>query len=71
MAGAYRTVPHMLGRVTASMRFLIMGMFPLGALLGGTCGEVMGVRATLWLAGGIIVASTVPVYRTLRGIRDV
>lgn len=62
---------HMLGRVNATMRFLIMGMFPLGALIGGVLGELIGVRATLWVSGGIIVLSTLPVYRALKGIRDV
>jgi MFS family permease len=63
--------PHILGRVTATMRFLIMGMFPLGALLGGAIGELADLRATLWLSGALIVASALPVYRALRGVRDV
>jgi MFS family permease len=54
--------PSLLGRVTATMRFLIMGMFPLGALVGGVLGEIVGVRGTLWVAGLLIVISTVPVY---------
>jgi MFS family permease len=63
--------PEILGRVTATMRFLMMGLFPLGALLGGVLGELVGLRPTLLLAGGIILASTVPVHRALRGVRDV
>jgi MFS family permease len=62
---------HLLGRVNATMRFLIMGMFPLGALVGGVRGEFAGVRATLWLSGGVIVLSTPPVYLALRGKREV
>lgn len=62
---------HMLGRVNATMRFLIMGMFPLGALVGGALGEVAGLRATLWVSGGIIALSALPVHRALRGVRDV
>jgi MFS family permease len=58
--------PDLLGRVTATMRFLIMGMFPLGALLGGLLGGVVGVRATLWVSGSLIALSTVPVYLALR-----
>jgi MFS family permease len=63
--------PHLLGRVNATMRFLIMGMLPLGALLGGTLGELVGLRVTLWVSGAVITLSTLPVYRALRGIRDV
>jgi MFS family permease len=62
--------PHMLGRVNATMRFLIMGMFPLGALVGGAIGDIAGLRATLWLSGALIVLSALPVYRALRGSRD-
>ncbi|MEZ4863935.1 MAG: hypothetical protein R3C14_21615 [Caldilineaceae bacterium] len=41
-----------LGRVSASYRFLTMGMIPLGALLGGTFGEMIGLHATV--AVGVI-----------------
>jgi MFS family permease len=63
--------PYLLGRVSATMRFLMMGLFPLGALFGGVVGEVLGLRAALWLTGGVIALSTLPVYRVLRQIRDV
>ncbi|MFI7700489.1 MFS transporter [Nonomuraea sp. NPDC049480] len=62
---------RMLGRVNATMRFLMMGLFPLGALLGGVLGETIGERPTLWLAGAIIALSPVPVWSALRGARDV
>jgi Major Facilitator Superfamily len=39
----------MCGRVTATMRFLIFGTSPLGALLGGSLGTWVGVRNALWL----------------------
>jgi MFS family permease len=61
-----RCPPELLGRVTATMRFLIMGLFPLGALLGGVLGSLVGVRATLWVSGVLIVASAVPVFLALR-----
>lgn len=62
---------HMLGRVTATMRFLIMGAFPIGALIGGTLGELLGLRGTLWISGIIIVLSPVPLFFALRHSRDV
>ncbi|WP_108250762.1 MFS transporter [Planctomonas deserti] len=62
---------RMLGRVTATMRFLIMGLFPLGALLGGVLGELIGARSTLWVAGAIIVLSPLPLILVLRRTRDV
>ncbi|MFD3444092.1 MFS transporter [Microbacteriaceae bacterium 4G12] len=62
---------RMLGRVTATMRFLIMGLFPLGALLGGVLGELIGARSTLWVAGAIIVLAPLPLILVLRGTRVV
>ena len=62
---------RMLGRANATMRFLMMGLFPLGALLGGILGELLGPRPTLWIAGAIIALSPLPIYRALRGTRDV
>lgn len=62
---------RMLGRVNATMRFLIMGLFPAGALAGGLLGELIGLRGTLWVAGALIVLSPVPLWLALRGTRDV
>jgi hypothetical protein len=55
--------PELLGRVNATMRFLLMGLFPLGALLGGVLGTAFGARTTLLIAGGMIAVSWLPVYR--------
>jgi hypothetical protein len=47
---------HLLGRVNATMRFLIWGMVPLGGLAGGTLGGAIGLRPTLWVSavGGVL-----------------
>jgi MFS family permease len=42
---------HLLGRVNAGYRQLAWGSMPIGALLGGTLGELFGVRAVFLLAG--------------------
>ncbi len=49
--------PSLLGRVTASMRFLGNGMIPLGALLAGALGTALGVRDALWVVQVIFAAS--------------
>ncbi|MGR6916211.1 MFS transporter [[Actinomadura] parvosata] len=41
------TPEALLGRMNATMRFLVWGTMPLGGLLGGALGEMIGVRATL------------------------
>jgi hypothetical protein len=53
------------------MRFLIMGLFPLGALLGGVLGELFGTRVTLLLSFRLVALSPVPIYRALRHVRNV
>ena len=44
------TPDHLQGRVNATMRFLVWGTMPLGALLGGALGEGIGLRSTLVVA---------------------
>ncbi|GGE97493.1 MFS transporter [Mycetocola zhadangensis] len=61
----------MLSRVNATMRVLIMGLFPLGALVGGMLGELIGLRGTLWVAGGLILLSPIPLIRTFGNTRDI
>lgn len=41
------TPDHLLGRMNATIRFLVFGTIPLGGLLGGVLGEWLGVRTTL------------------------
>lgn len=58
---------HLLGRVNATMRFATMTPFPVGAILGGVLGELIGPRLTLLAAGVIIALSPLPVYRAVSG----
>jgi hypothetical protein len=63
--------PALLGRMNATMRFLVWGTMPLGALLGGILGSTIGVRHTLLVAaiGGALVV--LPVYLSpLRRMRE-
>jgi MFS family permease len=64
------TPDRMLSRVSATMRFLIMGSFPAGALLGGILGE-LSIRGTLIFVAGIAILVPIPLYLALRGTRDV
>jgi MFS family permease len=64
--------PEILGRVNATMRFLVMGALPVGGLLGGALGSLIGVRATLVVIGvGLAVAPLFVVLSPLRKARDV
>jgi MFS family permease len=61
---------ELLSRVTATMRVLIMGAFPLGALVGGALGELIGLRGTLAVSGTLLSLAALPVHRALRHVRD-
>jgi MFS family permease len=54
------TPSHLLGRVNASYRFLVWGTGPVGALLGGTLGAVLGLRVAL-LVTGLAVLTIFPI----------
>lgn len=42
--------PELLGRMNATMRFLVWGTMPLGGFLGGVLGSTIGTRQTLLVA---------------------
>jgi MFS family permease len=52
------TPERLLGRMNASYRFVSYGAIPLGALLGGAAGQVLGLRAGL-IVGAVALLSTV------------
>jgi predicted MFS family arabinose efflux permease len=63
---------HLLGRMNASMRFLVWGTMPLGGLLGGALGSAVGVRATLLVAAiGQSLAFLWVFFSPLRSLRKV
>lgn len=44
------TPPELLGRMNASIRFIVWGSMPFGAAVGGLLGSHLGIRATMWVA---------------------
>lgn len=63
--------PRLLGRMNATMRFLVWGTMPLGALLGGALGTWIGLRPTLWVSQiGEVLAAGWVIASPLRGLRD-
>ncbi len=51
----------LLGRMNASIRFLVWGPIPLGALVGGALGTWIGVVPALWVAVVLAVLAALPV----------
>jgi predicted MFS family arabinose efflux permease len=70
------TPDRLLGRMTATMRFLTVAAAPAGSLAGGALASAVGLRPTLWtiavlgtlLAAGAVGLSTVRRHRTLPSV---
>lgn len=66
------TPPQMLGRMTASIRFIIWGIMPFGALAGGLLGSHIGLRLTLVTsAAGSIIPVVWLLFSPLRPLKQV
>ncbi len=51
----------LLGRMNASIRFLVWGPIPLGALTGGILGSALGVVPALWIGVALMGSAALPV----------
>lgn len=64
------TPDRLLGRVSATARFVSWGGIPLGGLLGGASGSVLGAAGTLWIGAAGMTLSVLPnVLSPLRTLR--
>jgi MFS family permease len=65
------TPDHLQGRMNATMQVMTMGLVPLGGLLGGVLGEVIGLRPTLFVAVlGEMLAVSWLLFSPLRSLRE-
>ncbi|MBG0831894.1 MFS transporter [Planomonospora sp. ID67723] len=65
------TPAHLLGRVTATMRFMFTGALAIGAGAAGVIGELAGTRAALWAGAAALAVSFLPImFSPLRTLRD-
>lgn len=53
--------PPLLGRMNASVRFIVWGSVPLGGLAGGALGTWLGATPTLWVAVAGTLLAAIPV----------
>jgi predicted MFS family arabinose efflux permease len=61
----------LIGRVVATMRFLLFGTIPLGGLLGGALAGWIGVREAMWvLVAGNLLMPLLLIASPLRRLRD-
>lgn len=52
--------PRLLGRMNASIRFVVWGIMPLAALLAGALGSVLGTVGALWVGAALNALSVLP-----------
>jgi MFS family permease len=65
------TPGRMQGRMNATMRFVVWGTLPIGALAGGALGATIGLRPTLWIAAlGGFLSFVPPLLSPVRKLRS-
>jgi predicted MFS family arabinose efflux permease len=65
------TPDRFLGRVTATSTFIVGGAVPLGSLLGGALGELIGLKATLVVGTvGLVFAAAWVYFSPLQHLHD-
>ena len=57
----------MLGRMNASIRFLVWGVMPIGGFLGGVLGHAFGLRSVFWIEAFGLVLAGLPVLLSPSG----
>jgi MFS family permease len=63
--------PELLGRLAATTSFVNYGTIPLGAVLGGTLGELLGLGPALWITtAGVPLAGLILLFSPIRRQRD-
>ena len=62
--------PRLLGRMNASVRFVVWGVMPLAALAGGYLGGQLGLVPAMWLGVAVSLLAVAPVlFSPLPGMR--
>ena len=66
------TPDRMQGRMNATMRLIVWGTIPIGALIGGVLGTVFGLQAALWVSAIGAFLGFLPVYFSpVRQLREI
>jgi hypothetical protein len=66
------TPDRMLGRMNATMRLIVWGTIPVGALIGGVLGNLVGLVPVLWISAIGSALSFLPVlFSPVRSLREI
>lgn len=65
------TPPRLLGRMNASIRFVVWGVLPIGSLISGVLGSAIGVVPTMWTgASGALFAAAFVVFSPITRMKQ-
>ncbi|MDH6130749.1 MFS family permease [Kitasatospora sp. MAA4] len=65
------TPKPLLGRMNATIRFVVWGSMPIGALIGGVLGQTIGVRPAMWIGvSGELLAVLPVLFSPIRTMRE-
>lgn len=63
--------PELLGRMNATIRFLVWGTMPVGSLIGGALATVIGVHETIWIGAALsFLPALFPLLSPVRRLRE-
>jgi len=66
------TPDRMLGRMNATMRLIVWGTIPIGAVVGGFLGATLGLQVALWVSAIGAFAGFLPVlFSPVRSLREI
>jgi MFS family permease len=66
------TPERMQGRMNATMRFIVWGTIPVGALVGGVLGETVGLQPTIWIgAVGTFIGFLPVLFSPVRSLQRI
>ena len=62
---------HLLGRMNASIRFMVWGCMPIGAFISGVLGSTIGLIPTIWFGAVMTVfTASFVLFSPLRTMRE-
>jgi hypothetical protein len=66
------TPTHLMARTTGSMRFMVWGTLPVGALIAGFMGDAIGARTTIMVIGlGFMIPAGLALISPFRRVRSI
>ncbi len=60
--------PHLLGRMNASVRFIVWGIMPISSIVAGWASQAMGVGNFLWITAALGTLGFVPLWHLHRHV---